>query len=113
MNARTIEFKSRRGEAVNHAGKANEGEFIRAYEFQPCEGRPDSFHEGLVVNANFDNDGIPCYVICCTRHESAGEVVTESQGVCVFVPHRVFFSEYANRITKIEAPRRAPRQSFF
>jgi hypothetical protein len=99
---------------LKHAGKATVGEFIRAYEFEPIPGCPERecYHEGLVINADFDN-GYRCYVICCTRHVFGGKEQPESAGLCVFVPHQTSFMEYDSRVTKIDPPKPQPRASLF
>jgi hypothetical protein len=86
---------------MNHANKFKVGNTIRAYEFQPCAGRDDSYHEGKVVNECNTAHGYHAYEIEVTRHVFGGEACPESVGERVLVPHQVSFREYAHRIVPV------------
>ena len=77
------------------------GDRIRAYDFEPMDGRVDRYVEGVVQRTSSEY-GAKCFVINCDVDSicpkgSLGSRVGEE----VFVPMEVSFMEYDSRITVI------------
>jgi hypothetical protein len=86
---------------LSHADRFNIGDTIRAYEFQPCAGRNDCYHEGKIVETCNKEHGYDAYIIEVTRHVFDGEVTSFRNGCRVMVPHMIMFREYAHRIISL------------
>lgn len=101
-NATIARFVARENaKRITHAGKANVGDTIRAYEFQPMPGRNDCYHEGVVIEAAANDHGFVAYKIRCTRHVFDGKECPETVGDTILVPHRVSLMEYEHRVIKM------------
>ena len=70
-------------------------DIIRAYDFQPMEGRPTRYVEGIVEGI-VDNIGYRAFKIFCTF-----DTEDYRQGKTVFVPLEVSFSEFDARVSKV------------
>ena|ERR1039457_2333412 len=85
---------------------AKVGDTIRAYDFEPMEGRTDYFVEGVVlevhnrVSNTFRWGGSYEYTIACSR-DSGAQGKWSRVGDKVFVPMETTF-DWDGRITKIE-----------
>lgn len=86
------------------------GDTIRAYDFNPIEGRRDCFVEGVVTEANMkcNNDGwggFAAYVIDCTvdSWDEDGKSSHSRVGETIFVPMEVDMFEYDGRIALVES----------
>ena len=71
---------------------AEVGDTIKAYDFEPMEGRPDYFLVGTVTAK-----GNGAYTITVT--ESPEHTVRE--GIEMFVPFEVMFDEWDGRVSKV------------
>lgn len=70
------------------------GDVVRAYDFMPMEGCPDSFVEGVISEVTQDG-----YVIQVLKDT----VFTKTPRPEIVAPFEVFFMEFDDRITKIAA----------
>jgi hypothetical protein len=86
---------------LSHVNRFKVGQQIRAYEFKPCAGRNDCYHEGVVLETNYAKHGYEAYLINVTRHVFAGESVPESVDQHVIVPHFIGSREYSHRIMAV------------
>lgn len=71
-------------------GKFTIGEYVRAYDFQPIEGYPERFVEGLITEVTRDG-----YVIKVLKDT----VFTKNPRPEIVAPFEVFFMEFDNRIS--------------
>tara|TARA_R100000231_G_scaffold138406_1_gene116677 strand:- start:2100 stop:2405 length:306 start_codon:yes stop_codon:yes gene_type:complete len=96
--------KTNREEKMIHENKANIGDTIRAYDFQPREGVGHYFIEGKVIEkGNCDNKYYKCYKIALTRKIANGKDVTPKvEDNIWYVPFEIYYDEHENRVTKIE-----------
>ena len=77
-------------------GVAKVGEFIKAMDFRPYEGRDDMFVIGKVakiVQNDFEGQYAPAYMIDCVYDTEGVRVGQE-----VFVPFEVSYSDWDNRV---------------
>ena len=86
---------------LSHATKFKIGQQIRAYEFKPCAGRNDCYHEGIVLDTDYTKQGYAAYLITVTRHIFDGEAAPESVGKHVIVPHFIGSRDYSHRIVTV------------
>jgi len=77
------------------------GALIRSYDFEPMEGRSESYIEGVVfVSGHHYIAGVPVariYLVRCTKDTSGSERV----GYVIHVPMELAYSEFDNRVTII------------
>ena len=76
---------------------AEVGNKIKAYDFQPMEGRPDRFLVGIVTNKGKTPLGFAGYTVTVT--ESAG--YAERVGLEMFVPFGMVFDEWDGRVSLV------------
>jgi len=81
-------------------GKFNVGDVIRAYDFEPMQGRGDSFIEGKIVKLEADGLYYKAYVIEATRKVCNGKEYTNFDSGRCFVPYETSM-DYDHRIFKI------------
>jgi len=74
------------------------GQEIRAYDFKPMEGRPDSFAQGEIISIPQDR-GYACYEI--KIKPGTGSSKCYYHGQSVFVPMELSFMEYDGRVTLV------------
>jgi len=86
---------------LSHANRFAVGNTVRAYEFQPCAGRNDCYHEGKVVETCNKEHGYDAYIIEVTRHVFDGEAVSFRNGCRVMVPHMLASRDYSHRIMPV------------
>lgn len=93
---------------LKFAELANVGDVIKAYDFKPMEGRPDCYMTGVVldkgpiyVDRDF-GDGVVRRVYHCDGYTvkviGSDEDSKERIGVVGYIPFRVSFQEYDERI---------------
>lgn len=76
---------------------AEVGNKIKAYDFQPRDGRPDYFLVGTVTNKGMTPLGFAGYTVTVT--ESPEHTVRE--GIEMFVPFEVMFDEWDGRVSLV------------
>ena len=81
----------------DHEDKAEVGEVIRSYDFEPMTDRPDSYIEGIVISKQ---DFM--YHIAVQNSVFAGKKEQVQVGETVQTPMRLVMMEYEDRITKVE-----------
>ena len=81
----------------NHENKAEVGEVIRSYDFEPMSDRPSSYVEGIVIKKQ---DFM--YHIAVQSRVFAGEKMEVGVGETVQTPMQMVMMEYEDRITKVE-----------
>ena len=81
----------------NHESKAEVGEVIRSYDFQPMSDRPSSYVEGVVISKQ---DYM--YHIAVQNRVFAGKKEQVQVGEPVQPPWRLVMMDYEDRITKVE-----------
>ena len=81
----------------DHEDKAEVGEVIRSYDFEPMTDRPDSYIEGIVISKQ---DFM--YHIAVQSRVFAGEKMEGGVGETVQTPMQMVMMEYEDRITKVE-----------
>ena len=82
----------------NHESKAEVGEVIRSYDFQPMSDRPESYIEGIVIKKTDSS-----FVIAVQNRVFAGESEQAAVGETVETPFQMFFGEFDNRIQSLGA----------
>ena len=81
----------------DHEDKAEVGEVIRSYDFEPMTDRPSSYIEGIVIKkADF------MYHIAVQNRVFAGKKERVQVGETVQTPMRLVMMEYPDRIQKVE-----------
>lgn len=82
--------------------KVEIGQRVRAFDFQPMEGRRDCYVEGRVTGISIEH-GFKAFVVRCDVDSLYGsEGVSHSRvGQAILVPMEVDFMEYDNRIVVI------------
>jgi hypothetical protein len=88
---------------LKHAGKAQQGEFIRSRDFAFLK---DTYIEGRVMDydARDPEQGVPCYLIIVTRDVRAGVAHTGSSsrvGHAGWVPHQLSIMESDDRVERV------------
>jgi len=88
-----------------NATKIEVGDLIRAYDFEPMEGRPDCYVVGIVKEIGWVNNEYIGYTIECvydTMFAVAGvDSICSRVGRKVFVPVQLMIMEYDGRVTKV------------
>lgn len=76
------------------------GDRIRAFDFEPCEGRPDRYIEGKILEVDRDGGavGYAHYVVEVELDTSA----PPGARLAVLVPMQTLF-DYAGRVTRIDS----------
>ena len=81
----------------SHEDKAEVGEAIRSYDFEPMADRPSSYIEGIVISKR---DFM--YHIAVQNRVFAGKKEQVQVGETVQTPMRLVMMEYPDRIQKVE-----------
>lgn len=87
---------------LKYEGMFAVGERVRAYDFEPREGLPENYIEGVVsrvLPAMNNETGFACYVV--VPYKDSVFVKNSRVGEDVYVPFEVCFLEYENRIVKV------------
>jgi hypothetical protein len=81
---------------------ATVGDIIRAYDFKPCAGRDDAFIEGVVIDANNNEQGFKAFKVKVTADKFLKFETEASKdnriGLEMFVPMETSFMEFDFRI---------------
>ena len=75
---------------------AEVGNKIKAYDWQPMEGRPDHFLVGIVVNKGMTPMGFGAYSVIVTESTIPNRVGEE-----MFVPFGMVFDEWDGRVSLV------------
>lgn len=87
---------------LRNASIATKGDFIRAYDFKPMNGREDCFVEGQVVERLNTEHGYAAFKIFVSKEVFGGEKISDNLvGKFVYVPHEVSFMEYPGRVINL------------
>ena len=81
-----------------HANKANVGDTVRSWDFQPMEGRGDCYVEGIVFKKEAG-----LYHIAVQNRVFDGTQEAAEAGEIVQTAFKTFMLEWEDRITKLEA----------
>jgi len=86
-------------------GIATVGDIIRAYDFKPCAGRDDAFIEGVVIDANNNEQGFKAFKVKVTadkflKHETKANNDNRI-GLEMFVPFETGFMEFDFRVINL------------
>lgn len=79
------------------------GDLIKAYDFEPCKGRPDIYVVGIVREIGWIRNEYIGYTIDCvydTMPEAANVPECSRVGRTVYVPVQTLF-DYDGRVTKV------------
>jgi hypothetical protein len=79
------------------------GDLIKAFDFEPMEGRPDCYVVGIVKEIGWIRNEYIGYTIDCvydTMDKVTG-VECSRVGRTVYVPVQMSFMEYDGRVTKV------------
>ena len=86
-------------------GIATVGDIIRAYDFKPMAGRDDAFIEGVVIDANNNEQGYKAFKVKVTvdKFKKYETKVTARNRVeqIAFVPHQTSFMEFDFRVINL------------
>ncbi len=82
---------------ITHEAKAEVGDVVRSYDFQPMADRGDSYIEGIVIEKTATQ-----YKIAVQNRVFSGEVEPVGVGEYVITFFKQVFMEYEGRITKLE-----------
>ena len=80
-----------------HKDKAEIGDVVRSWDFQPMEGRGDCYVEGIVFKKEAG-----LYHIAVQNRVFDGKQEAAEAGEIVQTAFKTFFMEWENRITKLE-----------
>jgi len=90
---------------LKFANVAKVGDIIRAYDFKPMAGRDDAFIEGVVIDANNNEQGYKAFKVKVTvdKFKKYETKVTARNRVeqIAFVPHQTSFMEFDFRIVNL------------
>ena len=75
---------------------AEVGNKIKAYDFEPMEGRPDRFLVGVVTNKGKTPLGFAGYTVSVTESSIPNRVGEE-----MFVPFGIMFNDWDDRVSKV------------
>ena len=75
---------------------AEVGNKIKAYDFEPMEGRPDRFLVGVVTNKGKTPLGFAGYTVSVTESSIPNRVGEE-----MFVPFGIAFDDWDDRVSKV------------
>jgi hypothetical protein len=76
------------------------GDLIRAYDFEPCPGRPDMYVVGIVRDIGWVRNEYIGYTIDCVYDTMFAGPITSRVGRTVYVPVQTSM-DYDGRVTKI------------
>ena len=86
-------------------GIAKVGDIIRAYDFKPMAGRDDAFIEGVVIDANNNEQGYKAFKVKVTvdKFKKYETKVTARNRVeqIAFVPFQTSFHEFDFRVVNL------------
>jgi len=86
-------------------GIAKVGDIIRAYDFKPMAGRDDAFIEGVVIDANNNEQGYKAFKVKVTvdKFKKYETKVTARNRVeqIAFVPFQTSFMEFDFRVINL------------
>ena len=81
---------------------ATVGDIIRAYDFAPCAGRDDAFIEGVVIDANNDEQGFKAFKVKVTVDKFLKFETEPNEdnriGTIMYVPMQTSFMEFDHRV---------------
>jgi len=84
---------------------AKVGDTIRAYDFKPCAGRDDAFIDGIVIDANNNEQGFKAYKVKVTADKFLKFETKASKnnriGLEMFVPFETSFMEFDFRVINL------------
>jgi L-alanine-DL-glutamate epimerase-like enolase superfamily enzyme len=90
---------------LKFANVAKVGDIIRAYDFKPMAGRDDAFIEGVVIDANNNEQGYKAFKVKVTvdKFKKYETKVTARNRVeqIAFVPHQTSFMEFDFRVINL------------
>ncbi len=89
---------------LKFAKTAEVGDRIRAWDFEPMEGRPDMYIDGEVIEKGFvKNMGAAAYTIKCDFDSSAEKRKDKNGrvGQTMFVPYEMSMMDFDTRVTKL------------
>lgn len=90
---------------LKYSTVAEVGELIKAFDFEPCEGRPDVYLVGKVLKKGDVGVGYDAYLVECVY--DSWDTARDSDpkhsrvGRKIFVPFEMMMLEYDNRVTKV------------
>lgn len=84
---------------------AKVGDIIRAYDFKPCAGRDDAFIEGVVIDANNNEQGFKSFKVEVTadkflKYETKANKKNRV-GAIMYVPFETGFMEFDFRVINL------------
>jgi len=86
-------------------GVAKVGDVIRAYDFKPCAGRDDAFIDGIVIDANNNEQGFKAFKVKVIADKFLKFETKASKnnriGLEMFVPFETGFMEFNSRIINL------------
>ncbi len=80
------------------------GTKIKAFHFQPMEGRPDSYITGTIIGIRKNDTEAHSYEVKVDTDVIGGKSVPVADGKTMWVPFEVAFMEFDNRITVLVQP---------
>lgn len=83
-------------------GKFKVGQKIKAFDFEPMEGRKPSYIIGTVIEEKNTEHHFNAYKIVILKRVFAGIEEHDEVGDFGWVPHQVSMCEYDNRVTLAE-----------
>jgi hypothetical protein len=90
---------------LKFANVAKVGDIIRAYDFKPMAGRDDAFIEGVVIDANNNEQGYKAFKVKVTvdKFKKYETKVTARNRVeqIAFVPFQTSFMEFDFRVINL------------
>ena len=90
---------------LKFANVAKVGDIIRAYDFKPMAGRDDAFIEGVVIDANNNEQGYKAFKVKVTvdkfkKYETKVSARNRVEQIA-FVPHQTSFMEFDFRVINL------------
>lgn len=84
--------------ALKFEDKFVPGDYIRAYDFKPMQGRDDCYIEGVVIRTKYEM----CYfyVVCCEKDVFGGKESKARNGLEILVPMEIS-RDFDHRIFKL------------
>lgn len=83
---------------LKYENVAKIGDTIKAFDFEPMEGRPDMFLIGKVIDKGITENGYAAFTVEVTESPEHEKRV----GATMFVPFESFM-DYEGRVTLVEA----------
>lgn len=83
---------------LKFTGKFKVTDIIRAYDFEPMEGCPESYIIGEVLETDNFERGFRAYKVRQIRHIVDGKEDKDERGTTAWIPHQVSMLEFDERI---------------